>query len=171
MTDYTTDDTPLDPKQRRILTDQQRYALIDQFFITHYRLFPVFEEFERMAAQAREAETWIPYGLALLGESGVGKTAAVQHWMKTAPMYRDTSLPEEQKAYMYISLSAPTTSKALLAGMLRMLEDPSWNRGTHGMRNEFSLGSRASLGASFVNSSLPSCLCLIWWRSQGKFHR
>lgn len=132
MTDYTTDDTPLDPKQWRILTDQQRYALIDQFFITHYRLFPVFEEFERTAAQAREAETWLPYGLALLGESGVGKTAAVKHWMKTAPVYCDTSLPEEQKAYKYISLSAPTTPKALLAGMLRMLEDPSWNRGTTG---------------------------------------
>src|SRR5260221_120600 len=55
--------------------------------------------------------------------------------------------------------------------MAHNLQLASWKAGTHGMRNEFSLGSRASLGASFVNSSLPSCLCLLWWRSQGKFHR
>ena len=131
MTDYTTDDdTPLDPKQWRILTDRQRNMLIEQMYITHYGLLPVFEEFKRIVARAQESETWIPYGYALLGESGVGKTAAVQHWMKTALVHRDTSHPVEQRPYLYISLPPAVTNKGLLSDWLAALGDPSWKVGT-----------------------------------------
>lgn len=31
-------DDPIDPKQWRTLTDEQRYTLIDQLFIAHHRI-------------------------------------------------------------------------------------------------------------------------------------
>ncbi len=125
-------DDPIDPKQWRSFTDQHRYTLIEQMYIPHFKLLPLFEELEGIVVRAREPETWIPYGLALLGDSGVGKTAAVHHWMKTACIQRHVPGPEEQRPYLYVSLPPEANMKSLLSRCLATFGDPSWRVGTTG---------------------------------------
>lgn len=81
--DRTSNEVPPDPKQWRSYTAQQRGSLIKQMSITHFRLFPGFEELESIDARTRDPVIRTPYSLLPLYNAGAGKTVAAQHWMKT----------------------------------------------------------------------------------------
>jgi Bacterial TniB protein len=107
-------DDPFDSKQWHMLTDQQRYKLIDQLFIGHPRVLPIFEAFERTAAGIQESDAGRPYGMALLGEPGVGKTAILHNWMKMTRIQR-IDLQEEKQPFLSVCFTPAVTTKSILA--------------------------------------------------------
>ncbi len=123
-------DDPPDSKRWRTLTDEQRYALIDQLFISHPRLLPRFEELERAACRSREPEVSVPCGLALFGEQGVGKTAVARRWMEIDRGQQGAHPEEARVPSLYASLPVHPRYKGLLAGWLSAFNDPCWNGGT-----------------------------------------
>ncbi len=114
----------------RDLLDAERIGLIEQLYIFDLRLQQIYQELDWVVSRTREPETIRSHWLALLGEKGVGKTTVIQHWIEAIQLPHSRISEEDQKPYISISLSEATTSKALLARMLRMLGDPSWSRGT-----------------------------------------
>lgn len=108
--DCTSNKVSPDPKLRRSHTDLQRGTLIEQMYITHFRSLLGFEELERIDALTREAENWVPYGLALPGDPGIDNSAAMQHWMKTLRLQHTITNLEGQKPYLYLS-PYPDTSR------------------------------------------------------------
>src|SRR5690349_4164305 len=119
------DEDSLNPKQWRSLTDHQRYLLIDRLFVVHQRLLPVCEAFEQTAKRAEDAEAKTPCAIALLGDTGVGKTAVAQRWMSSAKARHTAFQGEEHIHYQYISASPGATQKAFLAQWLAVCSDPN----------------------------------------------
>jgi GTPase SAR1 family protein len=87
-------------------------------------------ELSTYAYFAKETDTKTPQCLAILGESGVGKTTLVQSWIQAATVQQELPSGEKQALpYLYMCLPTPTTPKGILAACLTALGDPHPVRG------------------------------------------
>lgn len=126
MTDGSHDQvTLLDPRQWRTMTDYERYSHLNCLQIAHPRLKALIREVDSCASFTSQVSPGTPQCLAIIGESGVGKTTFVQSWIQTATQRLGLSLAEPQVLpYVYFALPSPASSKGILASCLSALDDP-----------------------------------------------
>ncbi len=123
-------DTPLESKRWRTLTDLERFTLLQRILIQHDRLTPLITELDTLAHYADANDSGTPHCFAILGEPGVGKTTLVQTWLEARSAQARAPVEGGQTSpYLHISLPSPATPKALLAACLAKLEDAAPPRG------------------------------------------
>lgn len=123
-------DTPLEAKKWRSMADQERFALLQRMLIQHNRLAPLISELDTLAQYADADDSGTLPCLAILGESGVGKTTLVQSWIESRTAQARVPVEGGQTSpYLYHALPSPATPKALLATCLAKLEDAAPARG------------------------------------------
>jgi ABC-type glutathione transport system ATPase component len=143
-----------DPQQWRSMTDLERYMIIERLQIKHPRLKQLMTELSTYAYFAKETDTKTPQCLAILGESGVGKTTLVQSWIQAATVQQELPSGEKQaRPYLYMGLPTPTTPKGILAACLTALGDPHSVRGGEwAMMRHLQELLRASPASSFLST-------------------
>ena len=126
MTDGSHDQvTLLDPRQWRTMTDYERYSHLDCLQIAHPRLKALIREVDSCASFTPQVHPGTPQCLAILGETGVGKTTFIQSWIQTATQRLSLSSTEVPVIpYVYFALPSPASSKGILASCLSALGDP-----------------------------------------------
>ena len=119
-----------DPGRLRAMTPLEGVTLVERMVIAHARLTPLMTELDKLANYSGSTPAGSPHCLAILGESGVGKTTLVRSWITSATAQLQTSGEgEPTRPYRYISFSPQATPKALLASFLTELGDAVPPRG------------------------------------------
>src|SRR5260370_35460725 len=88
--------TLLDPRQWRAMTDYERYSLLNCLQIVHPRLKALIREVDSCASFTPQESLGTPQCLAIIGETGVGKTTFVRSWYTTVTQRLDPSLAKRQ---------------------------------------------------------------------------
>jgi hypothetical protein len=121
---------PVDAKEWRNMSREHRYALVEGMVLTHARFA---EATRRMAYCAQFTEGLAsrnPPCLALLGETGAGKTTVVQTWL--AQRGEKEREEDDQLIIPVLSVLMPSHArkKGAAAAFLSALHDPNPRRGT-----------------------------------------
>src|SRR5260370_36269124 len=117
--------TWMDPRQWRAMTDYERYSLLNCLQIVHPRLKPLIREVDSCAPFTPQGSVGTPQCLAIIGETGVGKTTFVRSWLQTATQRLGLSSAEPPALpYVYFAFPSPASSKGILASCLSALGDP-----------------------------------------------
>lgn len=122
--------TPFDPKQWRSMDVKQRYQLIEQILIRHKRFNTLAEEIDYCGFFANELPTSNPPCIVILGETGAGKTTLIKTWIASTGITREETPEGSIIPYLYVSVPAQATIKALASVILASLGDPNAGRGT-----------------------------------------
>ena len=123
-------DDQVDPKAWRDMSREHRYALVEGMVLTHARFA---EAMRRMTYCAQFAGGFAPRNppcLALLGETGAGKTTVVQTWLA---QYGEKEREEGDRLIIpVLSVLIPSHArkKGAAAAFLSALHDPNPSRGT-----------------------------------------
>jgi DNA transposition AAA+ family ATPase len=107
-------------------------TIVDKIIIPHTAFSDAARWIERCYAYSVdnvEAE-----GLAIVGDSGTGKTTVLKQFLAKHPSYRDSN----GMVVPVLSASVPSTPtvKSLAGVMLAGLEDPNWERGTESEKSK-----------------------------------
>lgn len=121
---------PGDPKAWRNMSREQRYVLVEGMVLTHARFAEAMRRMTYCAQFTGELASRNPPCLALLGETGAGKTTVVQTWLAQ----RGEKEREEDDRLIIPVLSVVMPSharkKGAAAAFLGALHDPNPSRGT-----------------------------------------
>ncbi len=122
--------TSPDPRQWRALTKAQRIDMVEQVLLEHERFNTLRERIDYCARFGTEIETKNPPCLAILGDTGAGKTTLIDTWLANAPL-RVMETPEGSIIpYLYVLVPSSPKKKGAAAAFLGALHDPNPSRGT-----------------------------------------
>jgi AAA domain len=121
---------PVNPKQWRRLTSQQRNTLIDQISVTYGRLNELSCALTALDAATRSKDNSgrrVVQGLAIVGPPKTGKTLLARRWIaaQCAVIPAGEDIP-----HVFVDLPRLMTPKGIAVRCLAELGDPSANRGT-----------------------------------------
>jgi TniB protein len=131
MTEHESDNqTSSDARYWLGMTPVERYRQVERI-VVNYRLFnELMTRIDFCDLYANEVPTLNPPCLAILGETGAGKTTLVTTWIARS-RYKRYETPEGSVIpYLYVSIPAGATIKATASEILRALGDPNPERGT-----------------------------------------
>ncbi len=104
--------------------------MVEHILLKHERFNILLARIDYCARFGSEIETKNPPCLAILGNTGAGKTTLVDTWLENAPL-RDTETPEGSIIpYLYVLVPSSPKKKGAVAAFLRALHDPNPSRGT-----------------------------------------
>jgi lysozyme family protein len=119
-----------EPKQWRNLTERQRYNLIEAILIKHRGFTTLIDEIDYCARFTNEIEAVSPPCLAILGETGAGKTRLIEAWLKQSGLRRSETPQGSVIPYLYVSVPTKASIKGTASAFLHTLGDPNPGRGT-----------------------------------------
>jgi hypothetical protein len=112
------------------LTDAERYAIIEHILIMHKGFTDLLAELDYCNRYTQSGSTHNPPCLAILGETGAGKTTLVQEWLTRNNHTRSETSQGSLIPYLYVSVPAKASIKGTAAAFLTTLGDPNPGRGT-----------------------------------------
>jgi hypothetical protein len=112
------------------LTDAERYTIIEHILITHKGFTDLLAELDYCNSYTQCNSTHNPPCLAILGETGAGKTTRVQEWLSRNNHARSETPQGSRIPYLYVSVPAKASIKGTAAAFLTTLGDPNPGRGT-----------------------------------------
>jgi Bacterial TniB protein len=120
----------LDSPAWKTLTDAERYALLEQILIMHKGFTALLAELDYCNQYPQSGSTHNPPCLAILGETGAGKTTLIQEWLARNNQARSEMPSGSRIPYLYVSVPAKASIKGTAAAFLATLGDPNPGRGT-----------------------------------------
>ncbi len=112
------------------MTKAQRIDMVEHVLLKHERFNVLLERIDYCSRFGGEIETKNPPCLAILGNTGAGKTTLVDTWLANAPL-RAMETPEGSIIpYLYVLVPSSPKKKGAAAAFLRALRDPNPSRGT-----------------------------------------
>jgi hypothetical protein len=119
-----------DPGEWRNMTKAQRIDMVEHLLLHHARFNTLLERIDYCARFGGEIETKNPPCLAILGNTGAGKTTLIDAWLEKAPL-RTMETPEGTIIpYLYVLVPSSPKKKGAVSAFLRALHDPNPSRGT-----------------------------------------
>jgi hypothetical protein len=112
------------------LTDAERYAIIEHILIMHKGFTDLLAELDYCNRYPPLNSTHNPPCLAILGETGAGKTTLVQEWLARHHPTRCETPQGCRIPYLYVSVPAKASIKGTAAAFLSTLGDPNPGQGT-----------------------------------------
>ncbi len=128
--DLTRNSRSLDPKQWRTLTNAQRINMVEHLLLNHERFNVLLTRIDYCARFGNEIESKNPPCLAILANTGAGKTTLIDTWLAKAPLHEMETLEGTVIPYLYVSVLSSPKKKGAVAAFLRALHDPNPSRGT-----------------------------------------
>src|SRR6266571_386698 len=122
--------TSPDPKLWLAMTKAQRIDMVEHILIKHERFNTLYERIDYCARFGTEIETKNPPCLAILGNTGAGKTTLVDTWLANAPLHPMETPEGSIIPYLYVLVPSSPKKKGAVAAILRALHDPNPSRGT-----------------------------------------
>ena len=114
----------------RTLTDAERYSIIEHLLIMHQGFTSLLAELDYCNLYTSSNSIHNPPCLAILGETGAGKTTLVHEWL-ARNNHTCTQTPQGSLIpYLYVSVPAKASIKGTAAAFLTTLGDPNPGRGT-----------------------------------------
>jgi hypothetical protein len=108
----------------------ERYKRVERILVRHPRFNALMARIDFCNLYANELPTLNPPCIAILAETGAGKTTLVKTWIADSG-YKRYETPEGSIIpYLYVSVPAGATIKATAANILETLGDPNPGRGT-----------------------------------------
>jgi Cdc6-like AAA superfamily ATPase len=114
----------------KTLSNTERYASLDQILIMHQGFTDLLAELDYCNHFTLSRSTHNPPCLAILGETGAGKTTLVQQWLARHNTTRRETPQGSVIPYLYVSVPAKASIKGTAAAFLSTLGDPNPGRGT-----------------------------------------
>jgi hypothetical protein len=118
------------PRPRQKMTAIERLTLVDRILVKHPRFNAALAQIDYCNLFATEIPTSNPPCLAILGETGAGKTTLVRTWIANSGLTRIETPDGSIIPYLYVSVPAGATIKATASNFLKTLGDPNAGRGT-----------------------------------------
>ena len=118
------------PRPGKEMTAIERLTLIDRILVRHPRFNAALAQIDYCNLYATEIQTSSPPCLAILGETGAGKTTLVRTWIANSGLARSETPQGSIIPYLYVSVPAGATIKATASNFLKTLGDPNAGRGT-----------------------------------------
>ena len=119
-----------DPENWRNLTKAQRIEMVENLLLHHERFNTLYQRIDYCSRFGSEIETKNPPCLAILGDTGAGKTTLVDAWLANAPL-KPMETPEGSIIpYLYVLVPSSPKKKGAAAAFLGALHDPNPSRGT-----------------------------------------
>ncbi len=128
--DLAQNDAPLDPKQWRSLTNAQRIDMVEHLLIKHKNFNILFARIDYCARFGSEIKSKNPPCLAILANTGAGKTTLIDTWLANAPLSEMETPEGTIIPYLYVPVLSNPKKKGAVAAFLRALHDPNPSRGT-----------------------------------------
>jgi len=128
--DFAQNDAPLDPKQWRSLTNAQRIDMVEHLLIKHKNFNILFARIDYCARFGSEIKSKNPPCLAILANTGAGKTTLIDTWLANAPLSEMETPEGTIIPYLYVPVLSNPKKKGAVAAFLRALHDPNPSRGT-----------------------------------------
>jgi hypothetical protein len=128
--EFQREDASPDPRQWRNMTKAQRIDMIEHILLKHARFNTLLARIDYCARFGGDIESKNPPCLAILGNTGAGKTTLVDTWLENAPL-KGIETPEGSIIpYLYVLVPSSPKKKGAVAAFLRALHDPNPSRGT-----------------------------------------
>lgn len=142
-----------DPKQWRAMTNAQRIDMVEHILLQHERFNTLRERIDYCARFGTEIETKNPPCLAILGNTGAGKTTLVDTWLANAPLHTMETPEGSIIPYLYVLVPSSPKKKGAAAAFLGALHDPNPSRGTEWdmIRRVHNLIKRCKVKVIFVD--------------------
>ena len=128
--DVLVEHTSLNSKDWRTMTKIQRIDLVENLLLTHQRFNTIMERINYCARFGDEIKSKNPPCLAILGNTGAGKTTLVDTWLANAPLYEMETPEGTCIPYLYVLVPSSPKKKGAVSAFLRALHDPNPSRGT-----------------------------------------
>jgi len=122
--------TPPDPRQWRTMTKGQRIDMVEHILLEHERFNTLYKRIDYCARFGTEIESKNPPCLAILGNTGAGKTTLVDTWLANAPLQAMETPEGSIIPYLYVLVPSSPKKKGAAAAFLGALHDPNPSRGT-----------------------------------------
>lgn len=119
-----------DPKQWQANTKDQRFDMVEHILLKHERFNTLLERIDYCARFGTEIETKNPPCLAILGNTGAGKTTLIDTWLANAPLHAMETPEGSIIPYLYVLVPSSPKKKGAAAAFLGALHDPNPSRGT-----------------------------------------
>lgn len=114
----------------KTLSDAERYTIIEHILIMHKGFTDLLAELDYCNLYTQSNSTQNPPCLAILGETGAGKTKLVEEWLARNNTTRRETLDGSCIPYLSVSVPAQASIKGTAAAFLATLGDPNPGRGT-----------------------------------------
>jgi len=119
-----------DPSQWRNMTKAQRIDMVEHLLLYHVRFNALLARIDYCARFGGEIETKNPPCLAILGNTGAGKTTLIDAWLEKAPLRTMETAEGVIIPYLYVLVPSSPKKKGAVSAFLRALHDPNPSRGT-----------------------------------------
>ncbi len=119
-----------DPNQGRDMTKAQRIDMVEHLLLHHERFNALLARIDYCARFGGEIETKNPPCLAILGNTGAGKTTLIDAWLEKAPLRTMETAEGVIIPYLYVLVPSSPKKKGAVSAFLRALHDPNPSRGT-----------------------------------------
>lgn len=114
----------------RIMTNLQRILIVENMRFGHERFNVLLKKIDYCARFGIEIMSKNPPCLAILGNTGAGKTTLIDTWLAKAPL-SEVETPEGTCIpYLYVLVPSSPNKKGAISAFLRALHDPNPTRGT-----------------------------------------
>ena len=119
-----------DPGERRDMTKAQRIDMVEHLLLHHARFNTLLARIDYCARFGGEIKTKNPPCLAILGNTGAGKTTLIDAWLEKAPLRTMETDEGTIIPYLYVLVPSSPKKKGAVSAFLRALLDPNPSRGT-----------------------------------------
>ena len=119
-----------DPGERRDMTKAQRIDMVEHLLLHHARFNTLLARIDYCARFGGEIKTKNPPCLAILGNTGAGKTTLIDAWLEKAPLRTMETDEGTIIPYLYVLVPSSPKKKGAVSAFLRALHDPNPSRGT-----------------------------------------
>ncbi len=119
-----------DPGERRDMTKAQRIDMVEHLLLHHARFNTLLARIDYCARFGGEIKTKNPPCLAILGNTGAGKTTLIDAWLEKAPLRTIETDEGTIIPYLYVLVPSSPKKKGAVSAFLRALHDPNPSRGT-----------------------------------------
>jgi hypothetical protein len=116
--------------QWRTMTKDQRIDMVEHLLIKHEHFKILLERIDYCARFGNAIESKSPPCLAILGNTGAGKTTLIDTWLANAPLHERETPEGTIIPYLYVPVLSSPKKKGAVAAFLRALHDPNPSRGT-----------------------------------------
>lgn len=120
----------VDPKAWRDMSREHRYALVEGMVLRHARFAEAMRRISYCAQFCGEIASRNPPCLALLGETGAGKTTVVQTWLAQSGEKEREEGDRLIIPILSVVIPSHARKKGAAAAFLNALHDPNPSRGT-----------------------------------------
>lgn len=119
-----------DPSQWPDMTKAQCIDIVEHLLLHHARFNALLARIDYCARFGGDIETKNPPCLAILGNTGAGKTTLIDAWLEKAPLRTMETAEGTIIPYLYVLVPSSPKKKGAVSAFLRALHDPNPSRGT-----------------------------------------